>query len=215
MILEALKDVEETVEYGPDVATQVAQSFQRIALRPLSMETLKTIKEKVKVPANCKALLTPRMNPEIWTGIPSKARMGDLNSQQIQKTKSYGLVSLANIANLVVENSSTLNPEFVKQKLSLSLDGANLLGNGFQQIVQKRRSEVKPHLSTEYASICSAKVLDSEFLFGDNLAEALKASKATAGLVKKTFVPNPRYKPYTRSIAGSLNYYRPQFQSHL
>lgn len=211
-ILEMFQDVEKNVEYGQELAQYVADGFQKTVTRPLSSETSNTLKENFKVPSNCKPFVVPKMNPEIWGQLDSRSRVTDLKYQQLQQTMSYGLVSLTNIANFIATRSTEIPSDFSKSILRISMDGANLLGAGFQQLTAKRRLEVKPHLNSDYASICTSKSLPSEHLFGNDLNETLKASKNTAGLVKKTLRPMVRTNPYTRQGTGNLNRYRPSSQ---
>jgi len=92
--------------------------------------------------------------------------------------------------------------------LKLSLEALSSLGDVTQDITQTRKNEIRPTLSKEFQGICSSQNKPSEWLFGDNIADQLKASKATANVLKATIPrPNFRHVPYNRGGGNrSLNF---------
>ncbi|OXA40056.1 hypothetical protein Fcan01_25142 [Folsomia candida] len=190
---ELLKDVEGTIEYGPDVMAQIAEGFVKTVIRPLSKESASNIKDKFKVPGNCKQFNVPKINPEIWNHLPPQSKMTDIKYQQIQQTLSQGLVGLARIAQEVASRDQ------------------------LQNISGRRKTEVKKFINPEYNAICSLQAAGSEYLFGNDLNESLKASKAVSNVVRKSMSIQPnRYRPYTyqRTPQQSLNFRRPFSQSY-
>lgn len=146
--------------------------------------------------------------------------MLDLKQQQIQEVLSAGLSTLASISNSVAVHKSQIPKEVVNSVVKQAIEGANLLGDEFQSINGRRRYEMKKYLNPEYSSICTTQLATSEWLFGADLAENLKSSKATSSLMKSTMPRNNRFTPYSRpqynqqghsSSAPSLNFRRPLF----
>jgi len=136
------------------------------------------------------------MNVEIWKNLPSHSKLADLRHQQIQQTMSYGLICVSNIVNLVASKSAEMLKEITRQVLKLTIVSANLIGDQLQEINSKRRLEVKRYLNSEYGSICSSQVKNSEWLFGNDLNESLKASKVSSSVMKQTMAKPSRYRPY-------------------
>ncbi len=215
---EILQDIEKCNDFGPEILSNVAESFIKTAVRPLTKESRAGLKEKMKTPVNCKQFVTPKVNPEIWRLLPPHGKLADVKHQQIQQTLSIGLSTFSVVANLVVSNKDKIPKEVVSSILRNAMDGANIMGDQFQGITMNRRMEIKKYLNPEYAGICSAQINSSEFLFGNDLTETLKASKATSSLLKSTSIKgNYRHQPYASSgprftpRGNSLNGNRPFF----
>ncbi|OXA46908.1 hypothetical protein Fcan01_18355 [Folsomia candida] len=152
------------------------------------------------------------MNPEIWSQLPASARLSDLRFQSHQQALSTALVGLVNIANESAKTQSATPNEATAKVIKMTIENANLLGNEFQELSNKRRAEVRKFMNKEYAAICSAKIPISEWLFGNDLNESLKASKTAAGVIRNSMTSfKPHYgKPHGRPgrSSSSLNYYR-------
>lgn len=148
--------MEGTIEYGPDVMAQIAEGFVKTVIRPLSKESASNIKDKFKVPGNCKQFNVPKINPEIWNHLPPQSKMTDIKYQQIQQTLSQGLVGLARIAQEVA--SRDVQTAAKSSILKIAIDTANLLGDQLQNISGRRKTEVKKFINPEYNAICSSQV---------------------------------------------------------
>jgi hypothetical protein len=157
-LAEILQDNESNVEYGPELLPQIAEGFSKTVLRPLTKETATKLKDQLKIPENCKGFVVPKMNPEIWSNLPTGSRVVDMHQQQIQQSLSCGLITIANIANEVAKRSNDIPQDFKKTILKLAIDGANLLGDQLQSTNMKRRSEVKKLINPEYNAICTKQV---------------------------------------------------------
>ncbi|OXA39211.1 Gag-Pro-Pol polyprotein [Folsomia candida] len=183
-IQDLLRDVEKSIEFGPEIMAEVAEGFNKTMCRPLSKETSDNLKNNFKIPINCKPFVIPKMNQEIWSHLPGPARFIDLNMQQNQFSLGIGLNALAQIANEVAKNASNIPKEVKISILKLAIDGGNILGDQIQSISKKRRLEVKKHINSEYHGICNSQIPVSEFLFGSDLNETLKASKTASNFFK-------------------------------
>ncbi len=79
-----------------------------------------------------------------------------------------------------------------------------------QDFNQKRRMDIKPILNKDFGGICTDSNPTTEWLFGDNLPEQLKNSRATANVVRSTMkssMSGNRYAPYfARGQFKSLNW---------
>lgn len=212
-----LKDVEKGVEYGPALLPSVAESFLKTVSRPLTKETSTALKNNLKLPENAKMLQPARMNREIWKVIPTHARLDDIRKQQIQSSLGIGISALSQIANCMAINSKLIPHAVVGEIMKISINAANILGDQLQDLNYKRRLDVKRYINPQYSNICTKEVPQSEWLFGDDLAEGLKNSKTAAVLSKVASRSSGyRYTPYQTQPSKrpqSLNYQRSPFNA--
>ncbi len=147
------------------------------------------------------------MNPEIWSNLPTKAKVNDLGLQNLQQFTSYGLIALANIGDVITKNGDGMSKDVARSIIEITRNAANVMGNGYQTITQKRRQEVKPYLNAEFSGICSSSTEVTEFLFGDDLKETLKSSRAAASVVRQSFAKRGgyRFKPYSSNNTTNFN----------
>ncbi|ODM91716.1 hypothetical protein Ocin01_14965 [Orchesella cincta] len=207
-IKNALADIEESDELGPAVGPFLAEAYNRTISRPLSKDNAEKLKLGLKIPENCSNFRVPKMNPEMWNNMPQEARIVDLKHQQLQQTLSQGLTVLVKMCDELSQAAAQMPKDVLTKVLKIGLDGANIMGTQMQELNQKRKSEMRPYLNPDIVDICSAKTPVSEFLFGPNLAETLKATKA-ASSVMKTTITSRRFRPYATQQPGSLNGFRP------
>lgn len=195
----------------------MADAFNKTGTRKLSKETEDKLKQNIKVPDNCRSFKVPKVNPEIWQNLKTRPRVADLKLQQIQAGLSISLTVLASLSDKIAKAAaSKLVPkEVASDLLKAGLDGANLIGHQMQEITSRRRQEIKPYLNPDYAGICSAQLPPSEFLFGDNLTETLKSSKAASTVIRNTTLPQNRMMPYNLNQRPSnSNYQRPSYLNY-
>lgn len=124
------------------------------------------------------------------------------------KTLNRAMVSDNDAIPPICSGTKQFREETLKETLELCAS----LGTLSQGFTQKRRADVKQVLNAEFKGICSSKEEPSEWLFGDNISEKLKTSKATANLVRFTVRPtyrSPRYSPYGGVARSSLNWKGP------
>ncbi|OXA40105.1 hypothetical protein Fcan01_25160 [Folsomia candida] len=206
---ELLEDIEKGNELGPDVSQNVAESFLKTITRPLSKESKTKLRDNLKTPANCKQFAPLKVNNEIWRIIPSHARLQDVKQQQQQQALSTGLTALTMITNQILERKAEIPKEVVSQIVKQSIDAANILGDQVQQLNLTRRLDMRKYLNPEYAGICTSQVTSTEWLFGNDLNESLKNSKATATLLRNTSSRGGRFQPYNKNYASRRNFSSP------
>jgi len=210
-----LKDTEKKAEFGPKLLPYIAVGFQNTVTRPLTKSSAETLKEKIKIPDNCKEFMAPKVNPEIWRNLPTHARLNDVRQQQNQQTLSVALTTLANMSNEIASRKAEIPSDLRNIVLKYAIDGANLLGDQFQSITTSRKLEIRKFISHEYGQICTAPIPNSEWLFGSDLAENLKAAKTSSTIMKASSYRGQRFKPYqhrrpeSAAATSSLNSYRP------
>jgi hypothetical protein len=102
----------------------------------------------------------------------------------------------------------------------MNLEALQIMGQLSQDLSQKRRFDIKPALNKEFAGICNQAITSGEWLFGNNISEQLKASRATSNVMRSTFTKNSfrgnRTAPYgnrpTTPFNRNLNWKAPSPQ---
>ena len=73
-------------EKGPPILDHHGSIVDAKFLVEFDVEKRKEILDKYKVPKNCTSLMTPKVNPEIWTKLPPFARRNDVRASFQQDT---------------------------------------------------------------------------------------------------------------------------------
>lgn len=183
--------------FGPEIQSNVAESFKNLGTTILPKEKVDELKKPFLTPLNCKQLGVPKVNPEIWGVMSSEIKQSDFQQQQMQGIVSCSTVALAQLAEIIMKNSKTLKPELSQDLLRLTVQAATLNSKLSQDINIKRKQDIKPCLNNEIVAVCNTPS-SPEFLFGDNVCETIKATKAAAAVMK----------PYFSNRDNSLNYNR-------
>ncbi|CAL8080391.1 unnamed protein product [Orchesella dallaii] len=209
-ILKALEDVEQCDDFGPSIVSHVAEAFTKTATRLLSKETAENIKKGIKIPENCKVFRVPKVNPEIWQNLRTRARISDIKLQQVQYSLSASLTTIALMSDEIAKSSRQMPKDIVTKLLKMGMDGANLIGSQMQDLSYRRRQELKPFVNPEYSGMCGAKIPVGEFLFGDNLVETMKSTKTATTVLRQVTTSKQRYRPYpSPQRQFPLNFQRP------
>ncbi|OXA40125.1 hypothetical protein Fcan01_25127 [Folsomia candida] len=183
---ELLNDIEMGSDLGPEVSQNVAASIIKTVTLPLSKESKSKLRENIKTPSNCKEFVPPKINNEIM--------------KLFHRMLDWPI-------------KSEIPKEVVSTVVRLAIDTGNILGDQAQQLNSTRRFDLKKYLNPEYGGICSSQVEHSEWLFGKDLSENLKSSKATSNLIRNTAARRNRFHPYQRQNIRPnftpLNFNRP------
>ena len=181
---EMLEDTEATCdEVIPRLATIIENRWNK----KLAPEKLTLIHEKYQRPANCPAVVSVKVNPEIWAKLPTYQQRVDTNVSKIQESvRKAALISLKTAQALSSSKPAELD---VKQLLTQQVDLLALLGHINHELSSLQRYKIKSVLKPEYSSICTIEDgTQSKFLFGDDLPKRLKDAKeaSNVGLVMNT-----------------------------
>jgi len=199
-------------EYGPSMDTAIASRFESILKQDSSKEDVELLLKKLAVPINCKLMGTPKVNPELWAQLSQKTRLKDVKLQSVQKMISRSLVAYAKLTELLMTNSRSLPTDFVKSSLEYLVSGTNAAAAAQKDLAFERKMAIKPFLNPDFSAICADHSLQPELLFGENLVDTLKATKATSNVVKSVSSrPNNksdhRFAPYQNNRnRGNLNW---------
>jgi len=216
-VREILAQTAPQTEYGDKLQEVVATSFSKIT-NPASMTLADELKARYKVPSNCKELAVPKVNTEVWTGLPQLVKAKDARSQHLQQHLSRALVAQAKATEqLLTLISKTKNSE-LQGILKVQMDSAMAVGLAMKEINLQRKQTLKPSLLQEYAGLASASLPVTEYLFGDNLEASMKLVKSTSKIVRSV-LPSTRAHPYGgrpnknygAGFTGNLNFRRQSY----
>ncbi|CAG5109252.1 Protein of unknown function [Cotesia congregata] len=158
-ILEILgDDPTNEIKYGPEIHKEIATRFEHIATLGLSKENRKEIMEKYLTPANCTRSGAPLLNPEIKAAISETVIKRDKGIEAKQKQLATAIAGLGKVisAQMCATNRDT---ELVKDLMNTGRILCDLQHAESDQLTDNKIDK---------------------FLFGENLAETLKAAKAVS-----------------------------------
>ncbi|XP_061706475.1 uncharacterized protein LOC133517263 [Cydia pomonella] len=189
--------------FGASLHKDIAPRWAHILTNGLTKESQADLIKQYRLPENCTNLSSPKLNPEI------KAALSDLNIKQDQYSQGKqnqigsGLAALGQALNWVVTAKDIIPPDIVKALI----DAGRLICDNHYRESLSRRYAVLNTLNRSIRDTVKDTKID-ENLFGSNLSDHLKSSKA----ITKTgseMKPTPR-TPYRapsafQSQRGALN----------
>ncbi|XP_068696074.1 uncharacterized protein [Montipora foliosa] len=145
-------------------------------LKKLGDDQYKETTGKYFRPENCKKVLVPKVNEEIWGKLSRNAKSRDVKFSRLQSnvTKAGCVVlnTAESLLNLSVKAHKSLAGE-LHNLLVQATDAIQVLGHASFEIAQLRREDIKSQINREYGDLCSANVPVTEWLFGDDLQTKL------------------------------------------
>ena len=143
----SLEDKEETS--GP-VEDKLESIITKRWHQKLTDKQLKDKLEKYTRPANCKTLLAPRVNKEIWVKLERKARGEDLRISQPQKVLASAGSVIAQSTQLLLKARVESKAVYVEELIRMNADTIALLGHVSGDLSQIRRDNIRPYLSENF-----------------------------------------------------------------
>jgi hypothetical protein len=211
-----LEQTSPPLDFGENLQEVVSSSFSKIT-SPTSLTLMDDLKNRYKVPANCKQIGVAKVNPEIWSGLPQHIKARDAKAQHLQQHLSKALIAQAKTAEQILKIMSQTKDPSLQSVLQTLMDSAMSVGLGMKELNATRKQDLKSSLLPEYAGLSSGQLPVTEYLFGDNLESSLKLLKSTSKIVRAQ-VPQGRYHPYVRNprkynpnTSGNLNFRRQSF----
>lgn len=156
---------------GKDILKHIASRWQDILLKGLSKETKEPIMKKYLIPANCKLLIAPLLNPEAKTAVPDVLAKRDTTIMQKQNQIGVALAALSQVTELILQNETS--KQVLLQPLS---DACRILCDSHNIETKTRRSILMSSINTSLRDTLASTDRD-KYLFGEDLAEKLKTAK--------------------------------------
>ncbi|XP_072180262.1 uncharacterized protein [Diadema setosum] len=200
---------------GAAVSGKLANIVNKLIRLKLKEPALKSKQESYPRPANCEAVATCRVNPEVWHVLKTETRVTDSKLQKVQTLFLTATTPLARAADELLSQNTTHSSRAAK----LILDGIALIGAANVELNAKRRDFIRPELSPAFRPLCSEDIAQkpSTFLFGDDLPQKCKELRDTEKLglsVRNTSLPKRSFRQayrgaYPRRHPGHPGRYDP------
>ena len=164
-------------------------------------EKLKAKLDKYPRPENVEGLRIPKVNPSIWSQLPTSMKTQDVRSQKGQNTLIGAISAMTKAANLALGKYSN-----DKELITLLTDAVAMALQYNHEVNHSRRLAMKREMHKDYAALCNLSTVDgtSEYLFGD-LSKLAKDITEANKLTKKV---RPQHSGTSRSdkYAGRSTY---------
>lgn len=174
--------------YGENLHKDIASRWQNILANGLNKDNRITM-QKLYLPAeNCSYMKAPKLNAEIKAALTEVNNKKDIYNQSRQNQLTSCLAAIGKVLNIALARNRNITQDIIKP---LS-DAGRLLCDYHHKESLSRRYAAMNSLSKETKDVLKNTKID-EFLFGSDLAEKLKTSKAISksGLEMRTPVAGP------------------------
>lgn len=129
--------------------------------------------DEVKIPENCKNLVPPLINSEIWNNLFPNVQQRDKTLQDAQRILGLSIVPMISLAEMFKTNKF----EMIKAKKCVS-DAITLACNAMYELNVRRRFILRPFVHKRFQQLCAA----------------------TTPIEGKTLFPYWHYKTYERNF---------------
>ena len=176
---------EDEEKFSEEVSSSISKMIERITKNKSDVTSL-IKKDDNKIPANCKGLCPPVVNPEIWQNLDRRTRTQDLLLQSIQRLIGLGIVPLIRIGVLLKNKNCNLSElrELVQRSVTI-------LSNAMFEASIKRRIMLKPRIDRRFHQLTNRNEPVGSNLFGDDVSRRLKeineAHKMNRSLSSKNY----------------------------
>lgn len=196
--------------YDVEIHKDITARWSHITTNGLEKETKTELGKKYLLPENCQFLEPPKINPEIKAAVSDQVLKRDQALEMQQNYLGQATACIGKALNILVMNSKEKG---CIEATTVISDAGRMLCDLFHKESMSRRHLLQFALNKHTKDIV-ANTKVGKHLFGENLAEELKAGKA----VNKTGVEIKYNKPQPKPTA-TLNYrgpprkYQPQQQT--
>lgn len=159
-------------KYGAEIQNDLAVRWEHIATSGLSKEARKELLEKHMVPNNCKKVEAPALNPEIKAALTDALLKKDKALETKQKQQAAAISCLSEALTLILA-SEHKDPKIIK----LLIEAGRIMCDSQHTESLTRRSFICSTIKKELKDQLYDTEID-KFLFGEKLADTLKAAKA-------------------------------------
>lgn len=183
---------------GDKIQKDIALRWEHIATSGLSKETRKDLLSKHLVPENCPKLSAPLLNLEIKAAL-SDTLIGKDKASEGKQNQITAVISCIGEALTKMINTENKDTSIIKPLL----EGAQLICDFNFHESMKRRSLICATIKKEIKSQLYETKIDT-YLFGDTLADTLRAAKAISKSGSEIKAPKPKAMA-SRAQSRNLN----------
>ena len=180
---------------------EIASGLDKILCDGLSREVSEQLAGKYDTPSNCLRLTVIPCNQEVYKTVSPPVQKRDAALQRIQGHLVKGLTALSQAFDSV-SCPQQVDTECAKKQMA---DAASLLAHTSHELDIFRRSCFRGEIKEEYNSLCTASYPVSGLLFGDNVADKIKAVNDSLKVTKsaRKFHPYPQKQKKKFPFLGS------------
>ncbi|XP_049699094.2 uncharacterized protein LOC126055157 [Helicoverpa armigera] len=197
-ILAALGEItDETPEFGAKIHENLAKLWLPLLKKGMTKECREALMANYPIPENCSLLQAPALNLEVSAAIPESSRFRDKKMTATQQQLGVGITAINRGLHLLVNSDSRI------EAIKYISDGCRILSDLHHQNTEARVKFITPCLDKSFLQFLDRSERDST-LFGNDLSEKIKASKAIVkqgDLIKK---PSPASKPSASKIQPTV-----------
>lgn len=192
-------------KYGPDMQKDLALRWEHISTSGLSKEARKELVEKHLIPNNCKKIEAPMLNPEIKAAVTDWLLKKDKALETKQKQQAAAISCISEALTLIL-SSENRDPKVIK----LIIEAGRIMCDSQHTESLTRRSFICSTIKKELKDQLYDTEID-KFLFGEKLADTLKAAKAINRSASEMKVPAPYKTPVQQNKASTSKNSKPQY----
>lgn len=206
-ILAALGEiVDESPEFGEKIHESLTKIWTPLLKKGMSKESREKMLKEYLIPENCPLLKAPTLNPEIMAAITETGRFRDKKMSSTQQQLGVGIAAINRGLNILLKSDN--KAEAIKS----ITDGCRFLSDLHFQQTETRKRFITPCLDKPFLQLIQVAERD-DTLFGNNLSEKIKASKAivtqSQQIKKNTPVPKPSTSQVTSRVNNQGNWQTP------
>lgn len=184
------------IALGKNIHKDIASRWQEILIKGLPRELKEPLLKKYLKPANCNFFVAPLLNPEAKAATPDILARRDATLLQKQNQIGVALAALSQLTEMILRNETS--KQTLLQPLS---DACRILCDSHCIEGRTRRSIIMSSINTSLRDALANTNRD-KYLFGEDLAEQLKAAK----FVEKTRESLQKTNPVASTSRSSSNF---------
>lgn len=159
-------------EYGAKINENLANLWLPLLIKGMPKDVKEKVLKEYLIPDNCRLLQSPKLNPEISAAVPDLSRNRDKGLMLQQQQLGSGITAINRTLDLLLKGD--LNKKEGIQHLS---NACRILSDLHTVFTQNRKKLITSNLDKNFLHIIHDTERD-ETLFGNKLAEKIKAAKA-------------------------------------
>ena len=168
MLMELGKKLEKTEAVGKKVDDTLSKVVDSGIRSMIDRNLAKELCGNYDRPENCKALVVPKINRELWntTSLAKVTKEKDKLLQTAQKYLNQGLIPLVQLTEKLLNGDQS--------NFKLARDSLQLLAYAHRDISNIRRQQLKAVVADKYKPLCHDSTPLTENLLGDDLEKQIK-----------------------------------------
>ena len=135
----------------PNLAARINRYWK---IEAESHSTVKHLKGLYSTPENCRELVVPKINWELYTNLHPYYIRQDRKYIELQETSMAVTTAVSSIANLALEADKNNQMVDTKQIVTHALNATTLLGCAHQKLNNRRKESIAPALPKEIREVC-------------------------------------------------------------